>query len=93
MWDGITCPFPDFNSQVATRQGNVTEKYFFKVRELSGNSKKCQRNSEKEQMSGKCQGITAGVVRGNPDSAVLAICEGISNCIPRFTWHVINHSC
>ena len=31
--------------------------YFFKVRELSGNLKNCQGNSEKGQMSGKCQGI------------------------------------
>ena len=32
--------------------------HFFKVRELSGNLKKCQGNSEKGQMSGKCQGIS-----------------------------------
>ena len=39
--------------------GKSQEKfYFFKVRELSGNLKKCQGNSERGQMSGKCQGIS-----------------------------------
>ena len=37
-------------------QGNFF--FFFKVRELSGNLKKCQGNSEKGQMSGNCQGIS-----------------------------------
>ena len=58
FWGYNKCSCP----RVATRQGKFGENFFFQglgiVREF-----------EKGQMSGKCQGISAGVVRGNPVSA------------------------